>query len=72
MKANRADLMRGPKSCWRSPNVSAPCRVCGRYSPVTHTDPCDLARSYCRIHCPSCGGDQALDHERVALTVQDD
>ncbi len=68
MRTNTEDLMRGPKGCWRSVNVAAPCDVCGRYSTVTHTPMDRMHLHYCAQHCQACNP-AALDYERVALAL---
>lgn len=62
---NHEDLVRGPRSCWRTRNLSAPCTVCGCYSDPVHV-PLDRSGFFCAVHCPNCQP-AAVDHERVAL-----
>lgn len=67
MKRNRSDLLRGPRACWRTSNVAAPCKICGAYSATTHS-PLHLAGFFCPTCCPACQP-AAIDHEQLALTA---
>jgi hypothetical protein len=44
---------RGPQKCWRSRNISAPCKTCKRYGSPCHV-PADEVCFYCPTHCPAC------------------
>jgi len=54
-KANRRikPAGRGPRACFRSKNLAAPCTKCGQYDSSTHV-PIDEVAFYCQACCPRC------------------
>jgi hypothetical protein len=44
---------RGPRACWRSRNINAPCKNCGRYDAPSHA-PTDEVGFYCGACCLKC------------------
>jgi hypothetical protein len=48
-----ASATRGPRRCFRSEHVSAPCATCNTYATPVHI-PLQMAVFYCGPHCPIC------------------
>ena len=59
----KSPTARGPRSCFRSAHVAAPCSVCGAYSSPVHM-PINGRKLFCPAHCPECN--RLADHETHA------
>jgi hypothetical protein len=49
----RTPAVPGPRACWRTLNVIAPCDVCGAHPVVVHV-PLHERGFRCPEHCPHC------------------
>ena len=55
---NSEPARRGPRACWRTRNVAAPCAVCGEYGSPVHM-PLNQAGFFCGATCcPVCARSQ--------------
>jgi len=58
---NRTDVVRGPRDCLRTRNVSAPCDFCGTRPEVVHV-PMHGKGFRCSDHCESCQATATVPH----------
>jgi hypothetical protein len=68
IRENRTDVLRGPRDCWRTKNVWAPCDVCGAHPEVVHV-PMHGRGFRCAAHCENCNP-AAVTHDAVALAAE--
>jgi hypothetical protein len=62
----KTEVVRGPRDCWRTRNVSAPCDVCGARREVVHV-PMRGRGFRCSAHCENCGADANRPGRRRSL-----